>query len=342
MLELGVQLLVFPSIEPPSSIIMWLPLLVTVGLILLYRWYRQSQILKNLSDKYVFITGCDTGFGNLLARQLDKRGMKVLASCLTEKGAENLKKETSSRLKTIVLDVSDSENVELAVDWIEQQVKEEGLWGLVNNAGISIPTAPNGWLHKHDFVKVLSVNLLGMVDVTLKLLPLIIKAQGRIINISSVLGRLSIAGGGYSISRFGVEAFSDSLRRELRPFGVKVSVIEPSSYKTPATDVKTTLQSIHSAWSQAPQWAKETYGQKYFEVYCRFIQYRLSKCNPDITQVTDCMEHALTAIYPWTRYSAGWITKLFFLPVSYLPTFMADYLLASPLSKPQIFHADGS
>ncbi|XP_044141897.1 retinol dehydrogenase 7-like isoform X2 [Bufo gargarizans] len=316
---------------------MWLLLLVLVGIILLYRWHRQSQILENLSDKYVFITGCDTGFGNLLAKQLDKRGMKVLAACLTDTGAENLKKETSSRVQTMVLDVTDSQGVRSAADWIEQHVKEEGLWGLVNNAGISIPTAPNGWLNKDDFVKVLNVNLLGMIDVTLNLLPLIMRARGRIINVSSVMGRLAFVGGGYPISRFGVEAFSDSMRRELRPFGVNVSVIEPSSYKTPATHVETTIQSLHSVWSQAPQWAKKTYGQHYFGVYCRFIEYKLSRCNPHITQVTDCMEHALTAVYPWTRYSAGWITKLFYLPVSYLPTFMSDCLLAHPVSKPSCF-----
>ncbi|XP_069826507.1 retinol dehydrogenase 7-like [Dendropsophus ebraccatus] len=318
---------------------MWLSLLVLVGLILLYRWYRQSQILENLSDKYVFITGCDTGFGNHLAKQLEKRGMKVLAACLTECGAEKLKKETSSRVQTIILDVTDSQGVRSAADWIKQQVKGEGLWGLVNNAGISIPTAPNGWLNKEDFVKVLNVNLFGMIDVTLSLLPFIMRARGRIINVSSVMGRLAFVGGGYSISRFGVEAFSDALRRELRPFGVRISVIEPSSYKTPATDEETTIQSLHSIWSQAPEWAKETYGQQYFEVYCRFIQYRLSKCNPNISQVTDCMEHALTAVHPWTRYSAGWITKLFYLPLSYLPTFMSDCLLASPLSKPPYFSA---
>ncbi|MEE6471630.1 hypothetical protein FKM82_009321 [Ascaphus truei] len=68
---------------------MWLPLLVLLALIFLYRWHRQRQILQNLSDKYVLITGCDTGFGNLLAKQLDRRGLRVLAACLTEKGAED-------------------------------------------------------------------------------------------------------------------------------------------------------------------------------------------------------------------------------------------------------------
>ncbi|XP_018424112.1 PREDICTED: retinol dehydrogenase 7-like [Nanorana parkeri] len=313
---------------------MCLPLLLVLGLILLYRWYRQSRLMENITDKYVFITGCDTGFGNLLAKQLDKRGMRVLAACLTETGVKNLKKETSSRLQTTILDVANAKSVSSAALWVEENVKNKGLWGLVNNAGIGLPTAPNSWLGREDFVKVLNVNLLGMIDVTLNLLPLIRRARGRIINMSSVMGRLAFVGGGYSISRFGVEAFSDSLRRELQRFGVKVCIIEPSSFRTPATDIQTTLQSLNDVWRQAPLWAKESYGQKYFQDYCRFIKYRLSKCDPQIYRVTDSIEHALTSVNPWTRYSVGWMAKLYFIPVSYLPTFISDYLLAHPLETP--------
>ena len=82
----------------------------------------------------------------------------------------------------------------------------------MNNAGISTPTAPNEWLTKQDFMKILDVNLLGVIDVTLSVLPLVRKARGRVVNVSSVLGRVSIHGGGYCISKKGMEAFSDSLR----------------------------------------------------------------------------------------------------------------------------------
>lgn len=82
----------------------------------------------------------------------------------------------------------------------------------MNNAGISIPTAPNEWLTKHDFMKILDVNLLGLLEVTLSLLSLVRKARGRVVNVSSVVGRVSLLGGGYCISKYGVEAFSDSLR----------------------------------------------------------------------------------------------------------------------------------
>lgn len=87
-----------------------------------------------------------------------------------------------------------------------------GLWGLVNNAGIATPSAPNEWLTKDDFVKVLDVNLVGLIEVTLSLLPLVRRAQGRVVNVASVMGRIAFFGGGYCISKFGVEAFSDSLR----------------------------------------------------------------------------------------------------------------------------------
>uniref|UniRef100_A0A8C4LJ85 Uncharacterized protein n=1 Tax=Equus asinus TaxID=9793 RepID=A0A8C4LJ85_EQUAS len=75
-----------------------------------------------------------------------------------------------------------------------------------------MPSAPNEWLTKQDFVKIIDVNLLGLIEVTLSLLPLVRKARGRVVNVSSAAGRLAICGGGYCISKHGVEAFSDSLR----------------------------------------------------------------------------------------------------------------------------------
>ena len=81
----------------------------------------------------------------------------------------------------------------------------------MNNAGICTPMAPNQWLTKQDFVKILEVNLLGVIDVTLSLLPLVRKARGHVVNVSSVMGRMAVFGGGYSMSKYGVEAFSDSL-----------------------------------------------------------------------------------------------------------------------------------
>ncbi|KAG8541429.1 hypothetical protein GDO81_029082 [Engystomops pustulosus] len=313
---------------------MWFLLLALLGMSLLYRWYRQSQKLENLSDKYVFITGCDTGFGNLLARQLDKRGMHVLASCLTESAAENLKKETSSRLHTIILDVSDSENVRSATKWVSTIVKDKGLWGLVNNAGIGIPGGINEWLTTDDFLKILKVNLLGVIDVTLNMLPIIRKAQGRVVNVSSAGGRVTICGGGYCLSKYGIESFSDSLRREMLPFGVKVSIIEPGFFKTGLTNTQSQKQNVKRIWEKAPEEVRESYGAEYFRKCYDYVDMTESVCSNKLSLVTDCMEHALTAVHPWTRYSAGWDTKFILIPLSYMPTFFTDFLLTMGQPKP--------
>ncbi|XP_018425094.1 PREDICTED: retinol dehydrogenase 16-like [Nanorana parkeri] len=306
---------------------MWLLLLVALGLIFLYRWYKYSLILDNLTDKYVFITGCDSGFGKLLAKQLDKRGLKVLAACLTEMGAENLKKEASSRLQTTILNVTNTESVSSAAKWVNDIVSDQGLWGLVNNAGVSVPTAPNEWLTKDDFKKILDVNLLGVIDVTLNMLPLIRRAHGRVVNVSSIAGRVVICGGGYCLSKYGVESFSDSLRREMIPFGVKVSIIEPGYFRTGMCDPNHFLENVKRCWEKSPDEVRKTYGQAFFERYYQGVAKGLSMTNKNLNMVTECMEHALTAVYPKTRYSAGWDAKLFFLPLSYCPAVVVDFLL---------------
>ncbi|XP_042307416.1 retinol dehydrogenase 16-like isoform X2 [Sceloporus undulatus] len=310
---------------------MWLYLAALLGLYFLRRWYQEKQIVENLTEKYVFITGCDSGFGNQLARQLDARGMQVLAACFNQKGAEQLENVTSERLKTTILDVTSTESVAAVTKWVKECIDKKGLWGLVNNAGIACPLAPNEWLNKADFAKVLEVNLLGVVDVTLHLLPLVRKAQGRVINVSSMAGRFAWSGGGYSPSKFALEAFSDSLRRELRPFGVSVSIIEPGSFYTGIN--KEVNNFFSTLWSKVPADIKELYGQQYWKnINKTFVGARWRTKN--LCLVTDCMEHALTSYYPRSRYSAGWDAKLFFLPLSYLPASLMDFIATYGNPKP--------
>uniref|UniRef100_A0A8C3GBB4 Retinol dehydrogenase 1 n=1 Tax=Cyclopterus lumpus TaxID=8103 RepID=A0A8C3GBB4_CYCLU len=273
-----------------------------------------SYKVDGFSQKHVFITGCDSGFGHLLARQLDGKGLHVVAACLTEKGAADLTAAASSRLKTLLLNVTDSASIGRAVESVSKEVGERGLWGLVNNAGRSVPIGPTEWMKLEDFTKVLDVNLIGVIEVTLQFLPLLKKAQGRVVNVASVLGRLSLTGGGYCLSKWGVEAFSDSLRRDMHPFGIKVSIIEPGFFKTAVTRLDLIEADLRRLWTRLPQDVKDSYGETYFD-----------DCDPDISKVTRCMEHALTARFPRTRYSAGWDAKLFWIPLSYLPSCVSDF-----------------
>ncbi|NWQ69456.1 RDH16 dehydrogenase, partial [Neopipo cinnamomea] len=308
---------------------MWLCVAVLLaGLLLLRRWHRERQTVPGLWEKHVLITGCDSGFGNLLARQLDGRGLRVLAACLTEAGAARLRAVTSSRLQTVLLDVTSSQSIAATTAWVRERVGDRGLWGLVNNAGIAIPTAPNEWLTKDDFMKVMDVNLVGLVEVTLSLLPLLRRARGRVVNVASVMGRVSCFGGGYCISKFGVEAFSDSLRLEMRNFGVKVSVIEPGFFKTMITNVENLERNLLSSWEKLPEEIKTSYGESYLKQFVSSLKLIEKSYSSDLSQVTNRMEHALTSLHPRARYSAGWDAKLLYIPLSYLPSALTDALFA--------------
>uniref|UniRef100_A0A8D0HGV1 Retinol dehydrogenase 16 n=1 Tax=Sphenodon punctatus TaxID=8508 RepID=A0A8D0HGV1_SPHPU len=314
---------------------MWLYLAaLLLGLYFLRRWYRERQTVENLTEKYVFITGCDSGFGNLLARQLDAQGLRVLAACLTQQGAEQLGKATSERLQTTLLDVTSTESVAAAAAWAKERVGNKGLWGLVNNAGVSLPTAPNEWLSKGDFQKVLDINLLGVIDVTLHLLPMVKRARGRVVNVASVMGRLSFFGGAYCPSKYGVEAFSDSLRRELRPFGVNVCIIEPGYFQTAITNPASLVENFQRVCERVPEETKLSYGERYLSAFIESTKDLWKICSRDLSLVTNCMEHALMAVHPRTRYSAGWDAKLFYLPLSYLPTALADWVLTRSCPEP--------
>ena len=87
-----------------------------------------------------------------------------------------------------------------------------GLWGLVNNAGVGGVTTPAEWATKEDWMQCLSVNLFGVIYVTRAFLPLVRLAKGRVVNIASMLGRISTGPAPYCVSKYGVEAFSDCLR----------------------------------------------------------------------------------------------------------------------------------
>ncbi|KAK1165700.1 retinol dehydrogenase 7-like [Acipenser oxyrinchus oxyrinchus] len=314
---------------------MFLYLIGLVALLALYRWYRETKRVPNISDKYVYITGCDSGFGNLLAKSLDELGYHVIAACFTEKGEDDLKKSASKKLTTIHVDVAKSESIQKAAAFIKSKVGEAGLWGLVNNAGVSVPAGPCDWLTIQDYKQMLDVNLMGVIEVTLSVIPLIKKSQGRIVNVASVFGRISPVGGAYCISKYGVEAFNDSLRRNLKDFGIKVLCIEPGFFRTTVTNTEVIEKNLHNLWDKLPQEVRDDYGSDYVENVLKLMKEQMDKLSdPDLMKVVSCMEHALSAVYPRTRYSPGWDAKLFWLPLSYMPTLIADYVLARDNLKP--------
>ncbi|XP_055493671.1 retinol dehydrogenase 16-like [Leucoraja erinacea] len=314
-------------------------MLVYLGVMLLfcflYWWYRDSKQITAVSDKHVYITGCDSGFGHLLAQHLDKQGFHVLAACFTKQGAQELEDKTSSRLKTFQLDVTNSESIGKAAEFVKSQVKDKGLWGLVNNAGISQPTGPSDWLTIDDYKVQLDVNLIGLIEVTLSMIPLIKRARGRIVNMASICGRLSCFGGSYCISKFGVEAFNDSLRRDLQCFGVKVACIEPGYFKTSITNPDLIKEKLIKLWGRLPRDVQEDYGDDYLDKTCPLMKKNIEKlAEPNLMKVVSRIHHALTSVHPRSRYAVGVDAKLFWIPLSYMPTAFTDFLLVGSTVKP--------
>ncbi len=181
----------------------------------------------------VLITGCSTGIGRATALYLDRLGYRVFASVRRKIDMETLCAESSDRLTAIVLDVTDGESICRAEAQVRAATGETGLLGLVNNAGVAFH-APLEFAPLDAMRGLLEVNLLGALAMTQTFLPLVRRARGRIINISSqsVLVPTPFHAP-YTISKVGLDALSDALRLELKPLGVQVSAIIAGSIDTP-------------------------------------------------------------------------------------------------------------
>ncbi|XP_040532687.1 dehydrogenase/reductase SDR family member 9 isoform X1 [Gallus gallus] len=301
-------------------------ILASILSLIIYWLIRDRHRVRNLSGKYIFITGCDTRLGNALARWLDKRGFFVIAACATEQEGQELRSCSSLSLKTVNLDLADSSSISRAIAFVTEETEGKGLFGLVNAAEGTTPAAPTDWLRIDDFHSELEVNLLGLIEITLKLLPLLKKAKGRVVNLINAKGFMAFVGGGYNLSKWGMESFSDILRRDIQHFGVKVSIVGHSFFNTEANS-GIMERDLLRLWNRLPNEIRDSYGEKYFSEYRKAQRSSVKRlCNSDISKVIKCMEHALLAKYPRTRYAAGWDAKFFWLFLSYAPSYLSDTL----------------
>jgi len=180
-----------------------------------------------MHSKTIVITGASTGIGRACALHLDKLGFQVIAGVRTETDATSLQQASSDRLTTLHIDIAESDSILRATNIIETQLKSVGLYGLINNAGIVI-AGPLEFVPIDALRSQLEINVVGHIAMTQALLPLLRQAKGRIINMSSVSGRVATPFlGPYAASKFALEALSDSLRIELHGTGVALSVIQP-------------------------------------------------------------------------------------------------------------------
>ncbi len=192
----------------------------------------------------VVVTGASSGIGASVAKALLKSGFRV---CGTVRQPEDAAALETDGITPVLLDVTSSADIARARAEVEQGLKGSPLVGLVNNAGT--PSAgPLELMPVEEVRRVLEVNVVGLLAVTQAFLPALKAARGRVVNMSSLSGRVAFPFlGPYSASKFAVEALSDCLRRELSSAGVGVIVVQPASIRTPIWDKVEALDSSHVA-----------------------------------------------------------------------------------------------
>lgn len=277
-----------------------------------------------LPGRAVLITGASKGIGAATALYLDRRGFHVFAGVRHEEDGARLRAGASDRLTPVMLDVTETGTIEQAMEVVERAAGD-GLAGLVNNAGIVVP-GPIEVLPLEDFRTQLEVNVVGVLNVTRAFLPLVRRARGRIVNVSSINGRVALPfNTAYATSKFALEALSDGLRTELKRWGIHVSVIQPGAIRTPIWE--TSVERANRIAAGLPSEARELYSGVLAKLERRSGDPPRHALPPE--RVARAIHHALTARRPKTRYLVGWDARMGALLKAVLPDRVMDYLLTS-------------
>ncbi|CDW52295.1 17 beta hydroxysteroid dehydrogenase type 6 [Trichuris trichiura] len=314
---------------------------------MLEMFLRRRSTIGNLTKKAVFITGCDSGFGRLLALRTVALGMPTFAACKTEKGVQSLKQllsdispKSSEKAWVLQLDITSQSDVEEAYAFVRKNLGSSELWALVNNAGILGVSLPDEWLTIDDYRQAMEVNFFGQIRVAQTFRPMLENSHGRMIFMSSVLGRVSAPLlGPYQTTKHALDSYVDMLRQELLCRNVFVSVMEPGFFTTDLTHRGDPLQLCIDQGRLSEKEAEEFAGKQLLLILfllwnCKLLAYGSHKrflevlCSQKTEMVTRAYEEAITSKYPRYRYSVGLDAFLLWLPLAYAPTWFSLWLSA--------------
>ncbi|GAB1602941.1 estradiol 17-beta-dehydrogenase 2-like [Argonauta hians] len=288
-------------------------------------WVVNSNIPTQklpVHNKAVLVTGCDRGFGQALAIKLDQMGFKVFAGCLDKSGdgAAQLKEKCSPLLHIVQLDVSDHSQIDSAFLTVVDNLQDYTFWGLVNNAGVCY-IGNSEIISTADSLKLMDINFRGPFLLCRKFLPLLRRSQGRIVNVSSNAGLAPVAlMGAYCCSKSALFMLSEVLRAENERWGIKVSTIVPSGYKTGiiAYDKE---KMAEKWWAEAPNIVKEDFGQESFVAKPKAGDSD-DMLSADISPVINAMVEGLLSQNPQFVYYKGFLSRLIPFCYMHLPKFI--------------------
>ncbi|MFA5958890.1 MAG: SDR family NAD(P)-dependent oxidoreductase [Tatlockia sp.] len=256
-----------------------------------------------MQQKIIFITGCSTGIGYHAALDLTARGHRVIASCRKEKDVQAL---VDAGVEAVCMDVNDEASVAHAFASVLEKTAGQ-LDVLINNAGFGQAGALED-IPREVLRQQFETNVFGLMHLTQLAIPVMRKqGQGRIINISSVLGIIAMPfRGAYNASKYAVEGLSDTLRLELKPSNIAVITVEPGPINSKFRDncIDYSLKQINTSGSHFKT-----------QYQTMLTDYRAHKANSLFTKepqaVINALIHAIEAKRPKAKYPVTLPAHLF-------------------------------
>ena len=277
----------------------------------------------------VLITGCSSGIGRAAALSLHQAGFTVYA---TARRTEALTELSDRGLRTLALDVTDEQSMTTAVAAVEADAGAVAV--LINNAGYGL-YGPVEQLPMAEIRRQFETNFFGLVRLTQLVLPgMRRRGRGRILNVSSMGGRITLPGGAfYHASKYAVEALSDALRMEVAQFGIDVVLIEPGPVKTPWNDVAAGSLSTAGAAANGDAYReyKAAVGASFGRTQAGLVG-RFGSTSEDIAKV---ITQAVTARRPRARYLINPVAKSLVAMNRVLPARAYDSMLRRQYGLPR-------
>lgn len=268
----------------------------------------------------VVITGASSGIGRAAVARMARSGWSVFATVRKQQDGDELRSDYGASVTPVMLDVTERPSVGAAAERVASLLEGAGLDGLANVAGVG-KVRPVEYMTHDDLQEIFDINVFGQIDVSRAFLPLLRKARGRIVNITSIGAHIAIPFGSLinaSKSAFGI--LNDTLRLELYPFGIHVAAVEPGAIKTPAVDK--TLGDVEAVIRNLPANGVAQYGAM-LRTFARLAYDReMNGSSPDV--VADAIHHALTASKPRSRYRVGKHAILLATLAAFLPDRLLD------------------
>ena len=276
------------------------------------------------TQEIVIVTGASSGIGAATAHELSRRGFHVLAGIRREKDADAIRE---SGIEPLILDITNPDNIRSLAARVNEDSQGRAVRALINNAGVGA-NAPVEVFALDEWRNLFEVNFFGHIAVIQALLPALIRNKGRVVNISSVGGKIAMATyGPYAGTKFALEAVSDALRREVEPLGVKVIVIEPSAVTTEMLGrVGATGGRIISGMTT------EQRGRYMMLMHSVISQAQATIPNGvPAAEAAQVIADAITSARPRTRYTVGRDAAIVVCLVRFLSDRVLDRLLAVAL-----------